>query len=105
MTGPESIFGIKIATLIAGFVGSVISVVVDFRNHDFPTALGAVFAGVFIAVILTEPTIEFSGLSKTFGHAVAGIYGIAGRNLVMWVRKASQDPTSIVSTLLKGWRK
>lgn len=105
MTGPETILGIKVATLIASFAGAVASIVVDFRNHDFLTALGAIFAGVFIAAIASEPTVEFFKLSGSWGDGIAGIYGITGRNLVMWLRKASQDPTSIVSSILKGWRK
>jgi len=106
MTGPdETILGIKVATFIASFTGAVISVVVDFRSHDFLTALGAIFAGVFIAVIASDATVEFFNLSGTWGNGIAGIYGITGRNLVMWLRKASQDPTSIVSSILKGWRK
>lgn len=105
MTGPETILGIKVATLLASFAGAVISVLVDFRNHDFLTALGAIIAGVFAAVLFSSPTVEFLDLSEGWGNAVAGVYGIAGRNLVMWIRRASQDPPAILSNLLKGWRK
>ena len=105
MTGPETIFGVKVATIIASFIGAAVSVLVEFRSHDFLTALGAIMAGVFIAVIASDMTVEFFELSDSWRNGVAGIYGITGRNLVMWVRRISQDPTGFVSTLLKGWRK
>jgi FtsH-binding integral membrane protein len=105
MTGPETVLGIKLATLIAAFTGAVVSIVVDFRTHDFWTALGAVIAGVFIAAIASAPTVEFFSLSDTWANGVAGLYGIAGRNLVMWIRNAARDPASIISSAIKGWRK
>ena len=105
MTGPESIFGIKIATIIAGFIGAVISIVVDYRSHDFLTAIGSLIAGVFIAAIATNITIEYFSLSEVWGNGIAGFLGITGRNLIVFFIRASRDPANTISIILKGWRK
>ena len=102
MTGPETILGVKYATLIASFIGAVISITVDLRHHSAMTVVGSLLAGVFIAAIATAATIEFFELSATWGYAVAGFYGISGRNWVIWISRASKDPAGIIAALLKG---
>ncbi len=101
MTGPETIFGVKSATLVVSLVGAALAVVFDLKSHSFLTALGSLLAGIFIAAIATEATVEFFDLSKTWGHAVAGIYGISGRNLVVWISRASKDPAGFMAAFLK----
>ncbi len=104
MSGVE-FFGIKLATIVTAFIGAILSIGVDLKSHTKLTAFGSLLAGVFIAAIATEPTIEFFNLSITWGHAVAGIYGISGRNLVVWISRASKNPEGIVSAILKLGKK
>ncbi len=60
MTGPETIFGLKVATLISSGVAAVISVALDWRSHDIFTAVGSIIAGVFVATVATELTLSSS---------------------------------------------
>lgn len=99
MTGPETIFGLKIATLVSSGVASVISVALEYRNHDVITAVGAVVAGVFVATVATDLTLEFfqlSNASGTWNHAIAAAYGITGRNLILWLRRVANDPPEVI---------
>ncbi|MBP1862160.1 hypothetical protein [Rhizobium herbae] len=102
MTGPETVFGVKIATMISASIAAVISVAIEWRSHDRVTAIGSIVAGVFVAAVATEATLEFLGVanSGTWSHAVAGLYGITGRNLIIWARRASNDPPEFIRTIL-----
>ena len=104
MTGPE-IFGIKIVTIVLGFIGAVISVIGEIRKYDFITAIGAISAGVFVAVIASGATIEYFELTDAWGNGVAGLYGVIGRNLLIWLRRAAQNPPEAISSILRGWRR
>lgn len=104
MSGFE-ILGVKLATIITAFIGAVLSIGIDIKSHTVLTAFGSLIAGVFIAAIATEPTIEFFDLSVTWGHAVAGVYGISGRNLVISISRASKNPEGIISAILKLGKK
>lgn len=98
MTGPETFFGVKIATFVIALVGGVVSVLVEFRNHDIFTATSSVVAGVFMAIVATEPSLDllrqlnWFTVHESWGYALAAGYGITGRNLVMYLKRASQDP-------------
>lgn len=81
MTPPETIFGLKVATLLSAGVAAVLSVVLDLRSYDLKTALGAVAAGVFVGIVGTEATLK--------GFAVSEI---------VWARKDNRIvPEKIVS--------
>ncbi len=63
LTGPETILGVKAATLISSCIAAVISVALDWRSHDLLTAIGSIIAGVFVATIATELTLDLIGVA------------------------------------------
>ncbi|MCZ4273317.1 hypothetical protein [Maritalea porphyrae] len=105
MTGPETFFGIKIATLLTAAAGAVISVLLELRTHDLLTATGSILAGVFIAIVATDPTIdalrqyEHLSVSESWGYAIAAAYGITGRNLIIFLKRSSKDPIATVKAV------
>lgn len=102
MTGPETIFGLKVATLVSSGIAAVISVALDWKSQDFLTAIGSIVAGVFVATVATELTLELFGASEnpgSWGYAVAAGYGITGRNLILWLKQASQNPPQLFKDL------
>ena len=99
MTGPETIFGMKVATLVSSGVAAVLSVALEWKGHDWKTAIGSVGAGMFVAVIATELTLELLGVSEnpgSWGYAVAAAFGITGRNLILWLKSKSRNPTELL---------
>jgi len=106
MTGPETVFGLKVATLASSAIAAALSVAIEWRSHDWLTAIGSVAAGMFVAAVATEATLEFFAASSsgTWGHAVAAAYGITGRNLIIWLRRVSNDPPEFLRSLLGIWK-
>ncbi|MGZ2403349.1 hypothetical protein [Rhizobium ruizarguesonis] len=104
MTGPETIFGLKVATLISSGIAAGITVLLDWRNHhDWLTAVGSIIAGVFVATVATQLTLELLGVSEnpgSWGYAVAATYGITGRNLILWLKAASINPPKLIRDIL-----
>ncbi len=90
----------KSSTIIAAAVGAILSILLNLRDHSFLTAIVSLAAGVFVAYVATEPLIVWLGLNDTAGNAVAGALGVAGRNLIIWLRESSKDPVSIVMRLV-----
>lgn len=102
MTGPETIFGLKVATLVSSGIAAVISVALDWKSHDLLTAIGSIVAGVFVATVATELTLDLFGASEnpgSWGYAVAAGYGITGRNLILWLKQASKNPPKLISEI------
>lgn len=96
MTDPTPyIFGIKISTLAASAVMAVLAVLLDIKRHSLVTGLLAVAAGMAVAVMATEPIIVGLHLPEEWGHAVSGVLGISGRNLIVWVALVSKDPLAL----------
>ena len=103
MTGPETIFGLKTATLVSSAVASVISVALEWRSHSPFTAIGSIIAGVFVATAATELTLDLLGVADnpgTWGYAVAAAYGITGRNLILWLKQSSANPAQLIKDVL-----
>jgi len=103
VTGPETIFGLKVATLISSGLAAVISVVLDWRSHDLLTAIGSIIAGVFVATVATQLTLDLLGVAEnpgSWGYAVAATYGITGRNLILWLKAASINPPKLIRDIL-----
>lgn len=102
MTGPETILGLKVATLVSSGVAAILSVALEWKSHDWMTAVGSIIAGMFVAAVATELTLELFGVSEnpgSWGYAVAAAYGITGRNLILWLRLKSQNPTDLIRDL------
>lgn len=96
------LFGVKVATIVTAAIAAVITVAFEIRNHSLLTAIGSIAAGVFVAVIFTDPTVEFLGAPESWGQAIAAGYGITGRNLIIWLRRVSNDPAAFLRDFWKG---
>ncbi len=93
MTDPiQTFFGIKVTTLAASFIMALLAVLLDIRRHSFVTGVLAVICGMAVAVLATDPIVANLNLPGDWSHAVAGVLGISGRNLVIWVGLVSKDP-------------
>lgn len=96
---PFLLFGIiKIPVLLVSAIASLLSVLLDIRRHSWGTAILAIISGIVVAVLGTDAVMS---LIKIDGaeHAIAGILGIAGRNLIIWVSIVSKDPMAILKAL------
>jgi len=98
MTDPTPyFFGVKVSTLFASAVMAILAVLLDIKRHSLLTGILAVIAGMAVAAVATEPIVKGLGWPPEASHAVAGILGISGRNLIVWVALVSKDP-------IKTWR-
>lgn len=107
MTPPETFLGLKVATLVSAGVAAILSVALDLRSHNLATAIGAVAAGVFVGIVGTEATLSLFGLSDnpgSWGYAISAIYGISGRNVILWLKRASEDPPQLLKDILGIWK-
>lgn len=96
MTDPTPyIFGIKVSTLMASAIMAVLAVLLDIKRHSFLTGVLAVVAGMAVAVIATDPIINGLGWPADWSHGIAGVLGISGRNLIVWVALVSKDPLAL----------
>jgi Na+/proline symporter len=80
--------------VIPAVIGAALVVGLEFKRHTWATAILALLSGAFVAFIGTEPVVQFFDLQDNAAHAVAGVLGISGRNLIIWVVNASSDPLS-----------
>lgn len=107
MTPPETILGLKVATLLSSGVAAVLSVALDWRSYDPITAIASVVAGLFVGVVGTELTLSILGASDnpgSWGYAVAAVYGISGCNVIRWLKRASIDPPQLLKNILDIWK-
>jgi len=96
MTDPTPyVFGIKVSTMFASLVMAVLAVLLDIRRHSVWTGLLAVVAGMTAAVVFTDPVTSFLNWPESSSHAIAGVLGISGRNIIVWVAVVSKDPVAI----------
>lgn len=87
--------GIKASTLLFAIIAGLISVLIDWRKHTALTAILAVIAGALMAVVATDPIVALFKLSGEWSNAIAAVLGISGRNLVVFISKASKDPLEL----------
>lgn len=72
MTDPiQTLFGIKVSTQLASIIMAV------------------------LAVLATDAIVSDLSLPGDWSHAIAGVLGISGRNLVIWVSLVSKDPLAL----------
>src|SRR5690606_11200128 len=86
---------IKITTLVASGIMAVLAVLLDIRRHSLLTGVLAVASGMAVAVLATDAIVAGLNLPGDWSHAIAGVLGISGRNLVIWVGLVSKDPMAI----------
>lgn len=89
--------GIKATYLIFSTLAAVIAVLLDRKRYTWFTAILAIIAGALTAVLATDPIVSILGLPEGAAHGVAGVLGITGRNIIVWLNKASENP-------LKAWK-
>ena len=89
---------LKPNALVPALIGAALVVGLEFKRHTWATALLALLSGAFVAFVGTEPIVQFFDLHNNAAHAVAGVLGISGRNLIIWCLQVSSDPLSL-------WRK
>lgn len=96
MTDPiQTLFGIKVSTLLASFIMAVLAVLLDIKRHSLLTGVLAVISGMAVAVLATDAIVSNLSLPGDWSHAIAGVLGISGRNLVIWVSLVSKDPLAL----------
>ena len=96
MTDPiQTFLGVKVTTLVASGIMAVLAVLLDIKRHSLVTGILAVLSGMAVAVLATDPIVANLSLPGDWSHAIAGILGISGRNLVIWVGLMSKDPMAI----------
>jgi hypothetical protein len=96
MTDPTPyIFGVKVSTLFASAIMAILAVLLDIKRHSLMTGILAVIAGMAVAIAATDPIVNGMGWPPDWNHAVAGVLGISGRNLIVWVALVSKDPLAL----------
>lgn len=89
--------GLKLPTVAPALAGAAIAVLLEFKRHTWATAILALVSGAFLALVGTEPIVHFFNWPVSANNAVAGVLGISGRNLIVWLLQVSKDP-------LGAWR-
>lgn len=100
VTAAAAWVGLKAGTIIVAALMAALGFMLDSRRHSLMTAFLAILAGTSIAVLFTDPLIDYLHLSGTWGNAIAGVLGISGRNLIITVSRLARDP----GLLMRIWR-
>lgn len=85
-------FYLKLSTIFSSSVAAVLYVLIEIRQHSLFTATLAILSGVMVATLCTTPIVEFWSLPDSSEHAIAGVLGITGRNLIISLGRAAKDP-------------
>lgn len=88
----HAVASLKLATIWPSILGAALAVAIEFKRHTWATGLLALFSGAFFAFIATEPIVSYLRLDGGSSHAVAGVLGISGRNILIWILSVSKDP-------------
>ncbi len=62
------------------------------------------FIGFIAALVFGEPVREMLHLSESWAFGMAGILAMTGRNIAVFVIRASRDPAGAAAQLLDIWR-
>ncbi len=96
---PFLLFGfVKVPVLVVSLIAAVLSVLLDVKRHSWGTAIMAIISGIVVAILCTEPVVGFLN-ARGAEHAIAGVLGIAGRNLIIWVSIISKDPMALLDAI------
>lgn len=95
MTDPVTIFGVKLSTLAAAGIMGVLAVLLDIKRHSWITGILAVITGMAVAGLATDAIVAGLNLPHDAAYAVAGVLGISGRNIVIWISLVSKDPLAL----------
>ncbi|AXS39288.1 hypothetical protein [Breoghania sp. L-A4] len=78
------------------------------RDMGWPGRIMTFVCGVLAAAVFCEPLLDLLSLSESWGHAVAGVLAVTGRNWVAFAIRASRDPLELadrVAAIIRGVRK
>ena len=62
------------------------------------------FVGFVAALVFGEPVRETLGASDSWGYGMAGIIAMTGRNVAVYIIRASKDPAAAAREILEVWR-
>jgi hypothetical protein len=91
--------GAKAGTIVTAAMFAGMGFLLDSRRHSVWTAVLALAAGTTMAVVFTDPIVDYLG-HPNWANGIAAMLGVGGRNLIMFINRVSQDPTELV----RFWR-
>lgn len=62
------------------------------------------FVGFMAAMVFGEPLREILSMSDSWAFGMAGILAMTGRNLAVFILRASRDPVGSGKAILELWR-
>lgn len=62
------------------------------------------FVGFLAALVFGEPVRELLAMSDGWAFGMAGILAMTGRNLAVFIVRASRDPAGTFKTIIEIWR-
>lgn len=62
------------------------------------------FVGFIVALVFGEPARVLLGLEETLAYGMAGMLAMTGRNIAVFILRASRDPKSFAQDVLEIWR-
>lgn len=62
------------------------------------------FVGFIAALVFGEPVREVLGASDSWGYGMAGIIAMTGRNIAVYMIRASKDPAGAAREILEVWK-
>eukprot|EP00903_Cladosiphon_okamuranus_P001614 g1612.t1 len=62
------------------------------------------FVGFIAALVFGEPMRELMNLSESWAFGMAGILAMTGRNIAVFIIRASRDPKAFAKDILEIWR-
>ncbi|CTQ67074.1 hypothetical protein LAX5112_01202 [Roseibium alexandrii] len=62
------------------------------------------FVGFLAALVFGEPVRALMNLSETYAFGMAGILAMTGRNIAVFIIRASRDPKTFFKDVLEIWR-
>ncbi|MBG6163642.1 MAG: hypothetical protein RIE06_09795 [Roseibium album] len=87
--------------VIAAFAAIGAALPKDLSPRD---RLATFFVGFMAALVFGEPLRELLAMSDSWAFGMAGILAMTGRNLAVFVIRASRDPVGAAAKVLNMWR-
>ncbi|KZM49166.1 hypothetical protein [Labrenzia sp. OB1] len=62
------------------------------------------FIGFMAALVFGDPVCSLFGFGEEWAYGMAGILAMAGRNIAVFILRASRDPKTFAKDMLEIWR-
>jgi len=62
------------------------------------------FVGFMAALVFGEPIRSLFGFGEEWAYGMAGILAMSGRNIAVFILRASRDPKTFAKDMLEIWR-